>query len=108
MSATAVRITGLLRDVYQRVSKDDGAAILYFALSGQGQTAPDVRGRKVFGSGHAAQVAATSAVRRLKRGLPVTVYAAGWSLDKDMGQFVLVGVDHMDQGAIRVPHEVDA
>ena len=103
-----MRITGVLRDLHNSVTPGaDGSAYVHFTLSSPGQTVSDVRGRRLFGTGRAAQVAATAATRRLKRGLPVTVHAAAWAVDKDLGQLVLVGVNQIDQGTLRIPSEVE-
>ena len=105
---SGIRIHGTLRNVWQSTSPRDGTAALHFQLAGTGQQEPDVRGRKVFGIGSAAQYAAASAMRRLRRGLPCTVHAAGWAVDKDQGQVVLVGVDVIDQGHTSIRVEVPA
>lgn len=92
---SAIRLSGALARDGRHFTGTDGAAYLEVAVS-QTACAVDVIARRPFGTGHAAQYAAQRAAAHLKRGAHVTVYAAGFAIDRRARQLLLQGVDHIE------------
>ena len=98
---STLRITGTVSAQAQPATGTDGSAWLSVELAQQDPHAAPCRAQQCFGTGHAAQFAATNAARRLRKGATITVHAATFDLRfSPKPHLVLWGVDLIEQLAL--------
>lgn len=106
---TALRITGILARQARSATGIDGSAWLDVELAQAELHAARLVARRCYGTGPAAQLAASNAARHLRSGTTVTVHAQ--TLDVRLHptpHVVLWGVDLIEQHATSAPRSKEA
>lgn len=103
-----ITLSGTLLNDARLLISPAGAATLLFEVA-QAERHIAAQARWHLGAGPAAQHAAGNAARRFKRHTRVTIYAAGWDVERGAApHLVLIGVERVLQDQVPAPRHQPA